>query len=168
MTARHALAILALAQLMSASAQAQEFEVASSARSTIVNETNAYRRQKGLTALSQSARTNEVAQAYAAYLARTNKGGHRADGKSPRDRLSAAGVQVCKVWENFYQSWTRPDPATASAAMSKAMAYWKKSPGHEKGLRSPTTEIGVGVAGWKHGDRWTYTAIQMFVEADCK
>lgn len=151
-----------------APAFAQEFDVPASARATIVSQTNAYRAQKALPPLRQNAAVTQVAQAYAAYLARTNKAGHRADGKSPRDRLSAAGVQVCRVWENFYQSWTRPDPAPVMAAMGKAMAYWKKSPGHEKGLRSPTTEIGVGVAGWKHGDRWTYTAIQMFVEADCK
>ena len=139
-----------------------------SARATIVQETNAYRRQKGAAPVTQNAGVNKAAQAYATYLARTNKAGHGADGRTPRERLQSAGVQVCRVWENFYQSWTRPDPAPVTAAMGKAMAYWKKSPGHEKGLRSPATEIGVGVAGWKHGNRWTYTAIQMFVEPDCK
>ena len=163
------LAALALATLAAGSvAHAQQFDVAAGARSTIIQETNAYRRQKGLPALSPSARANQAAQAYAAYLARTNKAGHSADGKSPRDRLRGAGAEVCKVWENFHQSWTRRDPAPVTTAMRKAMAYWKKSPGHEKGLRSPATEIGVGLAGWKHGDRWTYTTIQMFVDPSCK
>ena len=148
-------------------ARAQEFDVPPSARAAIVQATNAYRSQKGAAPVAQSAGANKAAQAYATYLARTNKAGHGADGRTPRERLIAAGVTPCRVWENFHQSWTRPTRAPTGTAMAKAMSYWKKSPGHEKGLRSPAKEIGVGVAGWKHGDRWTYTTIQMFVDTSC-
>jgi hypothetical protein len=47
------------------------------------------------------------------------------------------------------------------------MRFWKKSPGHERALRSASTEIGVGVAGWKHGDKWYYQEIQLFIDTSC-
>ncbi|MEX2167155.1 MAG: CAP domain-containing protein [Methyloceanibacter sp.] len=147
---------------------AQQFDV-SGGRASIVGATNAYRQQKGLYALRQHAGANRVAQAYATYLARTNKTGHGADGRSPSQRLRAGGVTYCKFrGENWHRSWTRPKRASSSAAMGKAMAFWKRSPGHERALRSPSTDIGVGVAGWKHGDRWIYTEVQMFIDTTCR
>jgi hypothetical protein len=44
------------------------------------------------------------------------------------------------------------------------MRFWKQSPGHERALRSASTEIGVGVAGWKHGNQWYYQEIQLFID----
>src|ERR1700704_3414082 len=64
-------------------AQAQQFNVPSSATSAIVDQTNAYRREKGLAPLSESAGASQEAQAYATYLAETKKTGHRADGRDP-------------------------------------------------------------------------------------
>ena len=51
--------------------------------------------------------------------------------------------------------------------MASAMRFWKKSPGHERALRSASTDIGVGVAGWKHGDQWYYQEIQIFIDTSC-
>jgi uncharacterized protein YkwD len=151
----------------SAAVKAQSFD-ASGARAVIVNETNAYRRQKGLAPLGQNAGASRVAQAYAAYLARTNKTGHHADGRSPPGRLRAAGVTFCKFQgENWHLSWTRPKRASVGTAASKAMRFWKKSPGHERALRSRSTEIGVGVAGWRHGNKWYYVEVQMFIDTSC-
>ncbi|MGH6865664.1 MAG: CAP domain-containing protein [Methyloceanibacter sp.] len=149
------------------SARAQQFDLPPSARSMIVGETNAYRRQKGLPALSENDAASRVAQAYAAYLVETKKTGHGADGRSPRKRLTDAGIEVCKVWENWYGFWTRPKRASVSAAMMRAMRFWRGSPGHERALRSGSTEIGVGVAGWKHGEQWHYVEIQMFLDTSC-
>lgn len=161
------LALVAFVPLV-ASAQAQEFDIPPGARSAIVDQTNAYRQQKGLAALSLSADASLVAQAYASYLARTNKTGHRADGRNPVERLRAGGVKFCKFrGENWHESWTRPKRALSDAAVSKAMRFWRKSPGHERALRSASTEIGVGVAGWKHGNQWYYQAVQLFLDTSC-
>jgi uncharacterized protein YkwD len=164
-----ALGLIAAGLLAGASsANAQQFDVPASARSAIVDQTNAYRQAKGLTLLSESAGASQVAQAYANYLAETAKGGHRADGRDPVQRLRAGGVKFCKFrGENWHESWTRPARASPDAAMSAAMRFWKKSPGHERALRSRSTEIGVGVAGWKHGSQWYYQEIQVFIDTSC-
>ena len=138
------------------------------ARSAIVSGTNDYRQQKGLAPLRQSTPASQVAQAYATYLARTRKTGHGADGRNPAERLRTAGVKFCKFrGENWHRSWTRPKPAPAGAAVVKAMRFWKKSPGHERALRSASTEIGVGVAGWRHGNQWYYVEVQVFLDTSC-
>ncbi|MGV1014765.1 MAG: CAP domain-containing protein [Methyloceanibacter sp.] len=149
-------------------AQAQQFDV-SGARGGIVAATNAYRAEKGLPALRENAGASRVAQAYAFYLARTDKTGHRADGRSPSQRLREGGVKYCKFrGENWHRSWTRPKRASLSTAVGKAMAFWKRSPGHNRALRSASTDIGVGAVGWKHGDRWIYTEVQLFIDTTCR
>ena len=162
------LAFLTVTALCASNARAQEFAVPASARATIVTETNAYRAGKGLAPLRESPRANQAAKRYARYLAVNNKTGHRADGRSPAERLRAAGVRYCKFrGENWHQSWTRPNRASVPAAMAKAMRFWKRSPGHERALRSASTEIGVGVAGAKHGNQWYYVSVQLFFDTSC-
>lgn len=147
---------------------AQQFD-ASGARGSIISATNAYRAEKGLPALRENAGANRVAQAYAHYLARTDKTGHRADRRSPSQRLRAAGVKYCKFQgENWHRSWTRPYRASVGTAVGKAMAFWKRSPGHDRALRSKSTDIGVGAVGWKHGGRWIYTEVQLFIDTTCR
>lgn len=167
-TARAMVVLLGLGAVCSAAAQAQEFAVPSSARATIISETNAYRAAHGLAPVRQSGSADRAAQHYARYLAVNNKMGHRADGRSPAQRLRAAGVKYCKFrGENWHQSWTRPSRAPVAAAMAKAMRFWKGSPGHERALRSASTDIGVGVAGAKHGNQWYFVSVQMFFDTSC-
>ena len=131
-------------------------------------ETNAYRAEKGLPPLSENAEASREAQAYANYLAETARQGHSADGRSPFDRLRASGAKFCKFrGENWHELWTRPAPASSAAAVAAAMHFWKHSPGHERALRSPSTEIGVGMAGWRHGNQWYYQEIQVFIDTSC-
>jgi len=149
-------------------AEAQQFVVPASAKAAIIDETNAYRKAKDLAPLRESESASRVAQAYAHHLAETNKIGHRADGRDPVQRLRAANVNFCKFrGENWHASWTRRVKASAGAAVASAMRFWKKSPGHERALRSASTDIGVGVAGWKHGDKWYYQEVQMFIDTSC-
>ena len=151
-----------------AAARGQQLELPPVAKSAIVSETNDHRQQKGLAPLRQSTSASQVAQAYATYLARTRKTGHSADGRNPAERLRAAGVKFCKFrGENWHRSWTRPKPASAGAAVAKAMRFWKHSPGHERALSSASTEIGVGIAGWRHASQWYYVAVQMFLDTSC-
>jgi uncharacterized protein YkwD len=156
------------AVLFATPASAQEFAVPASARAAIVSDTNSYRQAKGLAPLRESPRTTRAAQAYADYLARNDKTGHHADGRGPAQRLREAGIVFCKFrGENWHQSWTRPKRASVDAAMQKAMRFWKRSPGHERALRSASTEIGVGVAGWKRDNRWIYVSVQVFIDTSC-
>ena len=165
---RFLLPVLAIACASVSCALGQEFAVPASGAATIVAETNAYRQSKGLAPLRQSESASRVAQTYATYLARNNKTGHHADGRSPPQRLRAASVKFCKFrGENWHTSWTRPNRASVDAAMGKAMRFWKRSPGHERALRSASTEIGVGVAGWRHGNQWYYVEVQMFIDTSC-
>jgi len=147
---------------------AQQFVVPASAKAQIIDATNAYRKSKGLESLRESESASRVAQAYARYLAEANRTGHNADGRDPVQRLHVAKVSFCKFQgENWHESWTRRDKASAATAMASAMRFWKTSPGHERALRSASTEIGVGVAGWKHGDQWYYQEIQIFIDNSC-
>jgi hypothetical protein len=83
-------------------------------------------------------------------------------------RLRAGSVKFCKFrGENWHMSWTRPVRAPPDTAMDAAMRFWKKSPGHERALRSRSNEIGVGVAGFKHGNQWWYQEIQVFIDTSC-
>ena len=165
---RFLLAVFATALASVTSALGQEFVVPASAAAAIVADTNGYRQSKGLPPLRQSVSASQVAQNYARYLARNNKTGHHADGRSPPQRLRAAGVKFCKFrGENWHESWTRPSRASVESAMASAMRFWKRSPGHERALRSASTEIGVGVAGWRHGNQWYYVEVQMFIDTSC-
>lgn len=149
-------------------AVAQQFDVPASAKTEIIDATNAYRKTKGLPPLRESESASRAAEAYARYLAAANKTGHSADGRDPVQRLRAARVSFCKFrGENWHESWTRRDKASPGTAMASAMRFWKKSPGHERALRSASTNIGVGVAGWKHGDQWYYQEIQIFIDTSC-
>jgi uncharacterized protein YkwD len=149
-------------------ARAQQFEVPASAKAAIIAETNAYRQTKGLAPLRENASASEEAQGYANYLARTARQGHSADGRSPFQRLRASSTKFCKFrGENWHESWTRPSPVSSEAAAAAAMRFWKHSPGHERALRSASTEIGVGVAGWRHGNQWYYQEIQVFIDTSC-
>jgi uncharacterized protein YkwD len=160
--------LFAAAAQLAGPASAQQFEVPASAKAAIVEQTNAYRAEKGLPPLSENAEASREAQAYANYLAETARQGHSADGRSPFDRLRASAAKFCKFrGENWHESWTRPTPASSAAAVAAAMRFWKHSPGHERALRSPSTEIGVGMAGWRHGNQWYYQEIQVFIDTSC-
>jgi uncharacterized protein YkwD len=149
-------------------ASAQQFEVPASAKAAIIAETNAYRQIKGLAPLRENTSASEEAQGYANYLAETARQGHSADGRSPFQRLRASGTEFCKFrGENWHESWTRPMRASPDAAVAAAMTFWKHSPGHERALRSNSTEIGVGMAGWRHGAQWYYQEIQVFIDTSC-
>ena len=149
-------------------ASAQQFEIPANAKAAIIAETNAYRQTKGLGPLRENASASEEAQGYANYLAETARQGHSADGRSPFQRLRASGANFCKFrGENWHKSWTRPSRAAPEATAAAAMRFWKHSPGHERALRSASTEIGVGMAGWRHGNQWYYQEIQVFIDTSC-
>ena len=161
--------LAAIGQLLGVThAHAQQFAVPDSAKAAIIDQTNAYRASKGLAPLRENEAASREAQGYADYLAETTRQGHSADGRSPFQRLRASGAKFCKFrGENWHESWTRPARVSPETAVDAAMRFWKHSPGHERALRSASTEIGVGIAGWRHGDQWYYQEIQVFIDTSC-
>ncbi|MDQ2083856.1 CAP domain-containing protein [Xanthobacteraceae bacterium Astr-EGSB] len=149
-------------------AQAQQFKISPAMKAYIWQQTNAYRKSKGLPPLRIL--LLGAAQPYAAFLARNNATGHTADGRTPAQRLVAAGEyrNNCGVWENVADYWSSPNIAPSRTAADFAMDFWKRSQGHRENLeRANAKVLIVGEAGWTHGGKHYYKFVQMFVD-DCK
>lgn len=112
----------------------------------IVEMTNAFRRESRLGEVKPNAALTVAARAFAAYLARTGRFAHEADGRAPAQRAEASGYRYCLVAENLalhLDSRGFESRALAHAAVDG----WKKSPGHRANMLLPgVTEIGVAVA----------------------
>jgi uncharacterized protein YkwD len=171
---RHCGIGLALAALIAVQAgavevaTAQEFRVPSDANQYILDQTLAYRASKGVQKVWVKGAPNRAADKYARFLAENNLSGHTADGRQPGDRVKAEGGKFCGVSENVHESWSSPSPASWQDAMQQAMNFWKTSPGHEANLRrAEADQMGIGVHGWKHGDRYYYKSVQVFLQTKC-
>lgn len=111
----------------------------------IVALTNAFRKAGALQEVKPNPALTAAARAFAAYLAKTGKFAHEADGRKPEDRAQAAGYQYCLVAENL--AWNLNSRGFESAQLAREVVEgWKESPGHRENLllRS-ATEIGVAV-----------------------
>jgi uncharacterized protein YkwD len=137
--------------------------------SRIIAETNKYRAAQGSAPVKANDALMQAAQRYADYLARTHKDGHRADGRSPGQRIAAIGYNACAWSENLYEA--RPvfidESLDVEGLPAKAMEFWKPSPGHQKNLRSARmNHIGVGVAAWMSNGAADVRIVQVFAD-DC-
>lgn len=95
----------------------------------IVMQTNAFRREQKLGDVKPDPKLTEAARAFAAYLARTGRFAHEADGRKPAERIAAAGYKYCRVSENL------------------ALNQDSRGFTTERNMVEPgVTEIGVGVA----------------------
>jgi hypothetical protein len=111
----------------------------------IVALTNAFRKTSALQEVKPNPALTAAARAFAAYLAKTGKFAHDADGRKPEDRAQAQGYQYCLVAENL--AWNLNSRGFDSAQLAREVVEgWKESPGHRENLllRS-ATEIGVAV-----------------------
>ena len=130
--------------------------------------TNQYRVAKGVPVLYKDPALMQAAQVYAEYQARTNTSGHYADGRSPGDRIAAAGYRACAWAENVYEYWSQPGLASVPGVVGAAMAFWKQSPGHEANLRRVgVTHTGLGAAAFDHNGRKYYKIVQVFA-SNCR
>jgi uncharacterized protein YkwD len=138
-----------------AAADAQEVE------RMILDRTNAFRREQGLSELTEDARLTADARAFADYLARTGQFSHTADGREASDRAKAAGYDYCEVAENI--AWAQNASGFRSGPLAQVfMDGWKTSPGHRRNMLDPNVvEIGVGVAP-APGAPGKYLAVQEF------
>jgi uncharacterized protein YkwD len=150
---------------------AQQFTVPNQTNQYLLDQTNAYRVQKGRQKLTAHQPANVAANQYAEFLAKNNRPkpdeegekSHFLDGSTPAKRVAAANHgTACDTWENVFHSYTTPKADPPNAAVDKAMTFWKNSPGHEENLRRPVTAIGIGIFGWQHGNDYWYTFVQDF------
>ena len=163
--------ILAVFQCIAATRlEAQEIKIDNARLGVLVfNATNAYRESNHLPRLKLGlhAPAGDAAQKYAEYLAQNNSSGHEADGKTPEQRIVAAGGKVCAFAENVETFSSTPNVADIQTVANTAMKDWKNSPQHDSNLKSTNTYIlGIGAAAWKHADRNYYMLVQDFLD-DC-
>lgn len=127
----------------------------------IVEMTNAFRAENRLGAVKLNPELNKAAKAFAAFLAKSGKFAHEADGRQPSDRTEAAGYRHCIVAENLAMNQHSLGFATRDLAM-RAVDGWKNSPSHRAAMLNPhVTDIGVGVA--QAGDKDPkFLSVQLF------
>jgi uncharacterized protein YkwD len=121
---------------------------------------NRFRDRQGLGELRTDPDLRQAAMDFAAFMARTGKYGHEADGRQPAERAAAAGYRYCRVTENIayrYQSRDLLDEDLVKLFVQG----WKRSPEHRENLLDPRViETGIGVA---FGDSMTTVyAVQLF------
>jgi uncharacterized protein YkwD len=115
----------------------------------VLDLTNAQRAQNGCQALTANATLTSVAQAHSADMAARGFFDHiNPDGRSPFDRMSAAGYSYSLAAENI---------AAGQATPAAVVDAWMNSSGHRANiLNCKLTELGVGYAtGGSYGTYWT-------------
>ncbi len=125
----------------------------------IEDATNALRKTRELAPLATVPALEKAAQDFADFMARTDKYGHRADGRTPSQRAAAAGYDYCLVAENIASQYR--SGGFASHELARALSDgWEGSASHRKNMLDPdATETGVAVARSKRTG--TYYAVQL-------
>jgi len=128
----------------------------------VVDGTNEFRRHERLDAVRRNAHLAEAAREFAAYMARTGKFDHDADGRTPSQRAIAHGYPFCFIAENISYEYNSRDFDTGDLAR-RFVEGWKASPGHRRNmLRSEVTETAVAVARATASGAPRYYAVQLF------
>lgn len=131
------------------------------AQTAIIELTNAFRAEQRLGGLQRNATLALAAQRYADYLAASGRFAHDADGRSPADRITAAGYKHCAIAENLALNQKSTGFETRELARS-AVEGWKGSPPHRRAMLDPgVTEIGIGIAKAPDADP-KYISVQLF------
>lgn len=125
----------------------------------IVEQTNAFRKEHKLDAVTGDENLMKCASDFANFMAKTSKYGHNADGQTPAQRAKAAGYEYCVVRENIAYR-TNTGDVTAESLIDIFVQGWIESPPHrENMLAEYVTDTGVAVA---TTDDVTYYAVQLF------
>ncbi len=126
----------------------------------IVERTNTFRKEQGRPAVVVNDKLAEAARGFAAYMARTNRYGHTADGNRPADRARKQGYDYCIILENIAYEYNSAGFPTADLTRG-FVEGWKHSPPHRRNMLDPdVTDTGVGVA--RSETTGYYFAVQMF------
>ncbi len=126
----------------------------------IVERSNEFRRAEGAPPTRPDEQLSAAARSFAAFMARTDRYGHEADGKAPVDRAQQHGYRHCIVLENIAALSHSEGFATQDLA-ERVLQGWKTSPGHRRNLLDrDVTDIGIAIAHSSASDK--YYAVQMF------
>lgn len=126
----------------------------------VAERANAFRRAQGQPPVKPNPTLDAAAAEFAAYMARTGRYSHEADGREPAERAQAHGYAWCLVSENIAYAMSSAGFETAELA-GRLVQGWIDSPGHRRNLLDPgATETGVAIAGAPGGQR--FYAVQMF------
>lgn len=126
----------------------------------IVEKTNAFREENSLSDLTVDETLQKTAEDFASYMARTDRYGHRADGRSAAERARAHDYELCLIAENIAYFFATEGFATKELA-NQAVEGWIDSPPHRRNmLKAAVTQIGVGVA--QSEATGTFYAVQLF------
>ncbi len=126
----------------------------------IVAATNDLRNQQHRPALAVDPRLTEAAREFAAFMARTDKYGHDADGTTPFARARKHGFEYCLLAENIAYQYSSAGFETAELAR-KFFEGWRTSAPHRKNmLEQGATHTGVAIA--RGGKSGRFYAVQMF------
>ena len=122
--------------------------------------TNDFRKEEKRDEVEVNLQLGKAAQAFADYMARTSRYGHKADGSTPADRAQKAGYKYCIIAENIAYAYDSEGFTTRELA-DELLGGWKASPGHRRNMLDPDVmEVGIGVAqGADHGYLF---AVQLF------
>src|ERR1700736_1411180 len=102
-------------------------------REKIIHSTNQFRVQEGRQELKANPELSKAAQAFAEFMARTDKYGHDADGKQPSERITDAGYEYCTVAENIAYGYNAAG-FTSDELAQGLMEGWKNSPHHRANM----------------------------------
>ena len=126
----------------------------------VVALTNDFRSKNGLQPVQPEARLTEAAQAFAAYIAKTDQLEHDADGSEPTDRAKKRGYNYCIIAENLASEYSSAG-FTPERLAPNFVRGWSESASHRANMLEPeVTQIGVGIAAGPNSGE--YYAVQMF------
>ena len=115
----------------------------------VLDRTNAERKKADVPPLKANELLTKSAREHSANMAKQQTLDHVLDGKSPADRITAAGYKFSAMAENIAMGQRTPAEVIASWMSSTA--------GHKENMLNSTyTEIGIGIAADANGQRyWT-------------
>ncbi|MDQ6619781.1 MAG: CAP domain-containing protein [Pseudomonadota bacterium] len=125
----------------------------------LMRQVNGLRRSQRRSPVAEQAALGAAAREFAAFLARTGRFAHDADGRQPADRAQQHGYAYCIISENIAYEERRPEFSSDELA-GRLFEGWRNSPPHLHNMLEPdVTETGIGLAR-SAGGRWF--AVQLF------
>jgi len=126
----------------------------------VIERTNEFRAGQRLAPTKPEPKLAAAARDFAAYMARTDRYGHEADGTSPADRAQAHGYAFCALAENI-AFLLNPAGTTTEALVSGVVEGWKQSPDHRRNMLQPeVVDTAVALAQSPASQR--YYVVQLF------
>jgi len=126
----------------------------------VARRTNEFRADHGLARLEPDAALDRAAQAFAEFMARNDRYGHAADGRTPSDRAKAQGYDFCLVSENISYQFSTEGFGTEELAR-RYVEGWKASPGHRANMLEPHA-VHMAQAVARSARTGRYYGVQMF------